>query len=58
MSLRSVVLLSSGLDSTVNFCKALRETEVVLSLTFDYGQRSAVSEISAAAKISEKYGIN
>ncbi len=58
MSLRSVVLLSSGLDSTVNFCKALRETEVVLSLTFDYGQRSSVSEISNASKISEKYGIN
>lgn len=57
MSLRSIVLLSSGLDSTVNFCKALRETEVVLSLTFDYGQKSAKREMAQAKKISEKFGV-
>lgn len=57
MSLRSIVLLSSGLDSTVNFCKALRETEVILSLTFDYGQKSAQREMAQAKKISEKFGV-
>lgn len=57
MPLKSIVLLSSGLDSTVNFCKALRETEILLSLTFDYGQRAAKNEISRAQKICEKYGV-
>lgn len=59
MSLKkSIVLLSSGLDSTVNFCKALKETEIVLSLTFDYGQRAAKNEISHAKRICEKYVVS
>ena len=53
MNLRSVVLLSSGLDSTVNLYAALRESEVALALTFNYGQRAAQKEISQARKICE-----
>jgi 7-cyano-7-deazaguanine synthase len=52
-----VVLLSSGLDSTVNLAKVVTETEVALALTFDYGQRAAEREISQAKKIAEHYGV-
>jgi 7-cyano-7-deazaguanine synthase len=48
---KSVVLLSSGLDSTVNFFEAVTKSQVVLGLTFDYGQRAASKEIAAAKKI-------
>lgn len=55
--MKSIVLLSSGLDSTVNFCKALRETEIVKALTFDYGQRAAQKEIESAQKICARYSV-
>lgn len=53
MKLKSVVLLSAGLDSTVNFYQALRETDIQLALTFNYGQKAALKEIEKAQKISE-----
>lgn len=49
----SVVLLSGGLDSTVNFYAALQETNVKLAITFNYGQKAAVKEISCAKIIAE-----
>ncbi len=55
---KSIILLSAGLDSTVNFCKALRETEVILGLTFDYGQRSAQKELLYAKAICNKYYVS
>lgn len=54
---RSVVLLSSGLDSSVNFLMALRKTEVVLALTFDYGQRAAPQEISYSRELCRSHEI-
>lgn len=51
---KTVVLLSSGLDSTVNLFAALRDTEVVLALTFNYGQRAAFKEIECSQKIIAK----
>jgi 7-cyano-7-deazaguanine synthase len=54
---RSVVLLSSGLDSTVNFYEAKRESDVVLALTFDYGQRAAQQEVESAQKIANKLDV-
>lgn len=51
---KSVVLLSSGLDSTVNMLAARAESEIVLALTFDYGQRAAEKEI-AAARLSTSF---
>ena len=51
----SVVLLSAGLDSTVNLLQALRETTVKMVITFDYGQRAAEQEISRARKLCEKH---
>ncbi len=57
MKLRSVVLLSSGLDSTVNLYEAKQVSEVALTITFDYGQRAAEREIESAAKISAKLSV-
>jgi 7-cyano-7-deazaguanine synthase len=57
MKKKSVVLLSGGLDSVVNFKKALLCTEVDLILTFDYGQSSRTKEIKATRLISEKFKV-
>jgi 7-cyano-7-deazaguanine synthase len=54
---KSIVLLSAGLDSTVNLYMAQQETEVVGTLTFNYGQRAALKEIECAQKISQKFAI-
>ena len=54
---RSVVLLSSGLDSTVNLFEAREQSEVVLALTFDYGQRAAIKERERSALISASLNI-
>lgn len=53
-SSKSVVLLSAGLDSSVNLWEAARTCQVVLALTFDYGQRAALREISSAQKLCRK----
>lgn len=52
-----IVLLSGGLDSTVNLYWAREEGVVLRALTFDYGQRSAIKEIGAARGFCEKLGI-
>lgn len=54
---RSVVLLSGGLDSTVNFKRALDATEVAQALTLDYGQRAAPAETRAAAAMCGRFGV-
>jgi 7-cyano-7-deazaguanine synthase len=50
-------LLSGGLDSATNLYQAHRETEVVLALTFDYGQRAATQEIRAATQLTKALNI-
>jgi 7-cyano-7-deazaguanine synthase len=55
--LKSVVLLSGGLDSTVNFKCAIDEGEVTLALTFDYGQAAFANEMHAAADCAQRYGV-
>ncbi len=54
---KSIVLLSGGLDSAVAFKKAADAGEVVLALTFDYGQRAAGREIDAAGEICGRFGV-
>lgn len=49
----SVVLLSAGLDSTVNLYAALNDTNVLLALTFNYGQKAAAKEIACAKKLAD-----
>ena len=56
---KSVILLSGGLDSLVSLGYVSKHTDynIQLSLTFDYGQKSAKKEIEASKKISEFYQI-
>ncbi len=51
MKVKSIVLLSGGLDSTVSACVARQKTAPVFALTFDYGQRAARMELEAAKRI-------
>lgn len=51
------MLLSAGLDSSVNLAYAVKHSEVVLALTFDYGQMAAPKEIMAAAGLCKTYSI-
>lgn len=56
---KAVVILSAGLDSSANLCLALEKgLEVVLALTFDYGQKAALKETAAAAHLCRHYGIS
>ncbi|TML90125.1 MAG: 7-cyano-7-deazaguanine synthase QueC [Actinobacteria bacterium] len=50
-----LVILSGGLDSTVCMALAARDTDGVLALTFDYGQRHRV-ELDRAALVAAHYG--
>lgn len=54
---KSIILISSGLDSLVSLAKSIKETDVKLAITFDYGQRAAKKEIESAKKISDYYSI-
>lgn len=55
--MKSVVLLSGGLDSTTNLYQATKESEVLLALTFDYGQRAVKKEILAAENLCKSLGV-
>lgn len=55
--MKSVVLLSGGLDSTVSLAHAMRASEVALCLTFDYGQRAVSQEKRAAAALAAHYQV-
>lgn len=56
MENRSLVLLSGGLDSSMAFVHAVKNTHVAYGLTFDYGQAAAPKEIQAAKAICKHYG--
>ncbi len=55
--MKSVVLLSSGLDSTVNLYQAAREGKVLLALTFDYAQKAAKKEMDCARQLAKRLKI-
>jgi len=55
--MKGVAILSGGLDSTVSLAAATRKMDVVLALTFDYGQRAARRERTASAKIARHYRV-
>jgi len=55
--LKGVAILSGGLDSTVSLAAAVRKMDVVLAITFDYGQRAAKRERAASAKIARHYRV-
>ncbi len=54
---QSVVLLSGGLDSSYNLWRAHRDSEVVLVLTFDYGQKAARKEVETSAQLAQRLGL-
>jgi 7-cyano-7-deazaguanine synthase len=53
----SVVLASGGLDSITNLYEAKATSNVILALTFDYGQRAAAREAEAAEWHCKKLNI-
>lgn len=53
----AVVLLSSGLDSAFNLLRAGTQFEIVLALTFDYGQRAAAKEAVCASQLAAHYRV-
>ena len=55
--MRSIVLLSSGLDSTVAFKEAYDRSDKVQCVTFDYGQRAGKREIEFAKAICRQFKI-
>ena len=55
--MRSIVLLSSGLDSTVAFKEAYDRSDEVLCVTFDYGQRAGKREIELAKAICRQFKV-
>lgn len=55
--MKSIILLSGGLDSAVCLAQAVQETEVVKVLTFDYGQRSREKEKKAARNLCSHYNL-
>lgn len=56
-NIKSIVLLSGGLDSFVSLGLKKDEYNIKLALTFDYGQKSAFQEIEASRKICTYYNI-
>jgi len=56
VSKRCIVLLSGGLDSAVSLAMAAQGLDVVLSLTFTYGQKARQREVESAVRLSQYYG--
>ncbi|PIR16443.1 MAG: 7-cyano-7-deazaguanine synthase QueC [Deltaproteobacteria bacterium CG11_big_fil_rev_8_21_14_0_20_49_13] len=54
---RAITLLSGGLDSMVSTAIARKEHNIILALTFDYGQRAVKREMEAAKKICKPWKI-
>ena len=53
--MKSVVILSGGLDSTTCAAIAAIESDEIICLSFDYGQRHR-RELESAARVAEHYG--
>lgn len=56
--IKSIILLSGGLDSLVSIGLAKEKYNVELALTFDYGQKSAIQEIEASRAICDFYNLS
>lgn len=55
--MKSIVLLSSGLDSTVAFKDAYDKCDEVLCVTFNYGQRAGAKELAFAQEICKRFKV-
>ena len=58
MMIKSIVLLSGGLDSLVSLALTIKNSSQILALTFNYGQKSYSAELNASKNIANYYGIN
>ena len=56
-NIKSIILLSGGLDSLVALGAFKDKYNIELALTFDYGQKSVVYELEATQKIAKFYNI-
>ena len=54
----AIVLLSAGLDSTVNCYLAKKDYSHTMALCFDYGQKASVRELSKASQIAQELQIS
>ena len=55
--MKTLVLLSGGMDSTTALYRAMREHEVVGAVSFDYGSKHNALELEQAAWHCEKLGL-
>lgn len=55
--IKSIILMSGGLDSLVSLGLKKDELNIDLALTFNYGQKSFKEEIEASSKICKYYDI-
>jgi 7-cyano-7-deazaguanine synthase len=55
--MKSVVLLSGGLDSAANLAFCRLQDEPVLALTVNYGQRAAQAELRAARALAQHFKV-
>ncbi|OVE81871.1 7-cyano-7-deazaguanine synthase QueC [bacterium K02(2017)] len=53
----SLILLSGGLDSSLSLLIARQESQLQCAITINYGQKSFIQEMNAAAKICGHYHI-
>lgn len=53
----SIILLSGGLDSLASFHWALQNTDPLMAVTYDYGQRAAQQEIKVSKQLCEIHDI-
>lgn len=56
--MKSIVLLSAGLDSAVNLALALKKSSVQMAITFDYGQKAFEREALFSRQLASHYGIS
>ncbi len=55
--IKSIILLSGGLDSLVSLSCSKEDYNIQFALTFDYGQKAKKREIIAAKALAEKFNI-
>lgn len=55
--MRSVILLSGGIDSTVLLAARHAADDEIIAVTFDYGQPGRQQEIDAAARVANHYRV-
>lgn len=53
----ALLLLSGGMDSSINLAIARDKLDIKLAITFDYGQKALKNEIKSSQDLAQHYGI-